>query len=219
MTEDEWNITTDLSPMLAYLRAYDKASERKLRLFACACCRTVWNKMANHWSRMAVLAAERHADRQSSREVLSYVHSAASQGTGMVIDANGSGEERAAARSAFAATDRRPFFAASRACSYSLTAECGGPDSVARASLFRDIFGNPFRPATIEASLLTPSITALAREVYEHRTLPLGHLIPERLAALAEALGPSAREVVEHLRAAGPHVRGCWAVDLLLGKA
>ena len=44
---------------------------------------------------------------------------------------------------------------------------------------------------------------------------------PERLAVLFDALeeaGCDDAEILNHLRSPGPHVRGCWAVDLLLGK-
>jgi hypothetical protein len=51
--------------------------------------------------------------------------------------------------------------------------------------------------------------------------MPARTLDPTRLAILADALldaGCDAEELIQHCRSAGPHVRGCWAVDLLLGK-
>src|SRR5262245_17016170 len=44
---------------------------------------------------------------------------------------------------------------------------------------------------------------------------------PGRMGILADALeeaGLDDRDVLGHLRGSGPHVRGCWVVDLLLGK-
>ena len=64
-------------------------------------------------------------------------------------------------------------------------------------------------------------MVALAQAAYDQRTLPAGHLDPARLAVLADALdeaGCTDADVLNHLRGPGPHVRGCWAVDLLLGK-
>src|SRR5437764_749633 len=59
-----------------------------------------------------------------------------------------------------------------------------------------------------------------AEGVYEDRVLPAGHLDPVRLSILADALTDlgCGEEVVSHLRTEGPHVRGCWAVDLILAK-
>jgi hypothetical protein len=61
---------------------------------------------------------------------------------------------------------------------------------------------------------------SLAEAAYEHRELPSGHLELARLAVLSDALEEAGAtgEVLDHLRATGPHVRGCWALDLVLGR-
>jgi hypothetical protein len=62
----------------------------------------------------------------------------------------------------------------------------------------------------------------LARSAYEERTLPAGALDAGRLAVLADALeeaGCDDAEVLAHLRGPGPHVRGCFALDWVLGKS
>ena len=61
MTESEWLEGTDPAPMLEFLG--DKASDRKLRLFAVACCLRIWDLIPTAESRECVLAAERYADR------------------------------------------------------------------------------------------------------------------------------------------------------------
>jgi hypothetical protein len=51
--------------------------------------------------------------------------------------------------------------------------------------------------------------------------IPEGRLDNARLAVLADALedvGCTDQEILQHLRAPGVHVRGCWALDLLLLK-
>ena len=98
-----------------------------------------------------------------------------------------------------------------------------GDERIVQAGLLRDILGNPFRPATRNPAWLTWSggaVVNLARATYEHRALPEGTLDPTRLAVLADALldaGCGDAELLGHLRAPGPHVRGCHAVDALLG--
>jgi hypothetical protein len=88
--------------------------------------------------------------------------------------------------------------------------------------LLREVFGNPFRPATITPAWRTPQVVALAQAAYEERELPAGTLDVTRLAVLADALeevGCDPADLLSHLRGPGPHVRGCWAVDLILGKS
>jgi hypothetical protein len=64
-------------------------------------------------------------------------------------------------------------------------------------------------------------VLSLALAAYTDRNLPSGELDHARLAVLADALeeaGCSEQSLRDHLRSPGPHVRGCWALDLLLGK-
>jgi hypothetical protein len=64
-------------------------------------------------------------------------------------------------------------------------------------------------------------LVALAQAAYDQRELPAGTLDPTRLAVLADALeeaGCDQADLLSHLRDPGPHVRGCWVIDLLLGK-
>jgi hypothetical protein len=66
------------------------------------------------------------------------------------------------------------------------------------------------------------TVVRLAQAAYDHRTLPAGSLDPTRLAVLTDALeeaGCNNQEMLTHLRGPGPHVRGCWVVDLLIGKS
>jgi hypothetical protein len=91
-----------------------------------------------------------------------------------------------------------------------------------QCDLLRDIFGNPFRPTTLDSARLTwndSAVVRLAQAAYDNRTLPAGTLDPDRLAVLADALeeaGCTDAEILGHLR--GPHVRGCHIVDLLTGR-
>jgi len=87
-------------------------------------------------------------------------------------------------------------------------------EMAAQSQLLRDIFGNPFRPVTVDPEWLTSTVVALARGIYDERAF-------DRLPILADALqdaGCETADVLDHCRGPGPHARGCWVVDLLLGK-
>ncbi len=95
-----------------------------------------------------------------------------------------------------------------------------------QAAVLRDLFGNPFRPApAVDPAWLAwrgGVVRELARAAYEERRLPDGMFVPARLAALADALedaGCTDADLLGHLRGPGSHVRGCWAVDLVVGKS
>jgi hypothetical protein len=96
-------------------------------------------------------------------------------------------------------------------------------ESSAQADLLRCIFSR-FRPAVsvTGAAWLTPLVESLACAASEERHLPGGELDPLRLAVLADALEESGcleEVILAHLREPGPHVRGCFALDALLGKS
>src|SRR5262249_14655400 len=97
-------------------------------------------------------------------------------------------------------------------------------EGLAQVKLLHDLFGNPFRPAHVEKTLLAwdgGTIVKLAEAIYEERLMPSGRLDPARLAVLADALeeaGCCDAEMLGHCRRPGEHVRGCWLIDLLLGK-
>ena len=87
-------------------------------------------------------------------------------------------------------------------------------ERAAQCALVRDIFGNPFRPVTADPSWLTSTVVQLAGGIDAERAF-------DRLPILADALedaGCDSADVLGHCRGPGPHARGCWVVDLLLGK-
>jgi hypothetical protein len=83
-----------------------------------------------------------------------------------------------------------------------------------QAALLRDIFGNPFRRITLKSSWVTTTVKDLAHSIYDDRAF-------NRLPKLADALedpGCTNTDILNHCRQRGKHVRGCWVVDLILGK-
>ncbi len=79
---------------------------------------------------------------------------------------------------------------------------------------FRDVAGNPFRPVAADPAWFTPTVLAIGTAIYDDRAF-------DRLPILADALeeaGCTSADLLLHCRQPGDHVRGCWAVDLILGK-
>lgn len=204
-------------------------SGRKLHLFACACCRRIWHLMHEE-SRTVVELAERRADGLIEKE---QVRQAVEESQRAKLDA--------VATNAVAAvcwfTDDNlvrgvHMTAGNAACCVAMTEVPGTrrtekweaakeQEEAKQAAAFLEITGNPFRPVSVDPDWLTPNTVALAQAAYDQRELPSGHLELARLAAVADALeeaGCDSADILAHLRSPGPHVRGCWVVDLILGK-
>lgn len=93
------------------------------------------------------------------------------------------------------------------------------PTFPAQAAVLRDVLGNPFRPAAIDPRWRTSTVVDLARSIDEGLARPAGGYV--EMAILADALmdaGCDDEQIIRHLRGPGPHVKGCWAVDLLAGN-
>jgi hypothetical protein len=214
MTEQEWLSSADPFPLIEFLQG--KVSDRKLRLFAVACCRLVWHQMEDDRSKNAVEVAERFADGRASITELTDARDAAPSSyrtwlsTGLpyhdelaqsaaVLCARESVDAEAVLQDAFLWADMTPN-------------EDG--DELA-ASILRDIFGNPFRPVSIFPNWITSNVLALAGEIYdsgECTRLPM-------LVDALEAAGCESADILNHCRGEGQHVRGCWVVDSILGRS
>lgn len=81
--------------------------------------------------------------------------------------------------------------------------------------ILRDIFGNPFRTVTFSQSWRTDTVVTLAQQMYESRDFSAMPILAD---ALQDA-GCDNEDILSHCRGEGPHVRGCWVVDLVLGKS
>jgi hypothetical protein len=221
MTEAEWLACTDPQPMLDHLRG--KTSDRKLRLFLCACCRNWWEAMPEGPSRDAVEAAEHYADGPELAAPLA----AAAAAVQPVEDALelGSSEQKLGITTSVAAVTIPAEAGVGRFSLSNLLIVGAAVHHGWQCALLRDIFGNPFRPAPcINPAWLRwhgGAIPQLAQAIYDERILPAGTFDPARLALLADMLtdaGCTDADILEHCRSGGEHVRGCWVVDLLLGK-
>lgn len=231
MTESEWNNSTDPQEMLTFLRESGRLTDRKARLFAVACCRTLWAFLPDEGPRRFVGEAEEYADGLAGEreleacrvaleawEELQWAHDPADR---ICRPINTGNPVEAAAVAVRLAVSRSTLFPEGLAL-FVWTARGGEKQP---RQLLRDLFGNTFRPAALDPSCLAwnnGTIPRLAQAAYEERQLPRDHLDPTRLAVLADALeeaGCSDLHLLEHLRGPGPHYRGCWPLDLLLGKS
>jgi hypothetical protein len=81
--------------------------------------------------------------------------------------------------------------------------------------LFRELFGPlPFRPGAFAPAWQTDTAVSLVRQMYEARDFSAMPILAD---ALQDA-GCDSAEILDHCRNSGSHVRGCWVVDLVLGK-
>jgi hypothetical protein len=240
VTEAEWLASRDLAAMVeavGELWLY-RLSGRKMRLVACAATRRVWHLLTRKESRRAVTVAERDAEGRSSADEVHDALMAADEAAGDLSDMIHVAElvgdagrlvvarARCAAASAAAAAcsdgtvDGTAFDALEEALSALREEKTKGAEA-AMCALFREVFGSPSRTVAGDVPWRTPPVLRLARAASKERELPGGELDAARLAVLADALeeaGCSDRAVLKHLRGAGPHCRGCWALDEVLAK-
>jgi hypothetical protein len=208
--------------MLEYLG--DRASPRKLRLYACAWAYDLWHRMTDERSRTAVVIAERFANGLAEPSDLVSAFKAAQQAWKAVrVDVTGRHSKRlkspkgsrtawAAAEAARNAADPEWGFRKARHAAWRET-----PARLfALAAILRELFGNPFRPTALDPGLLAwhdGLVRSMAQHIHDGR--PFGEL-PVLADALEEA-GCQDAEILRHLRGPGPHSCGCWALDQALG--
>ena len=234
MTEAEWLACHEPDPMLVFLRG--RATDRKLRLFAVGCCRSIWHLLPNEAARALVEVAERFADGLASEEERATAEgeftwadweSRGSQDPYLCSLATEAVTQLARESDAtFAARTHRvnpgwpeQAYEAARGVSNQVghtTPLSRRPEEWAKQiKVLRDIFGNPFRPVTPDPAWLTDDVRTIARQMYNSRDF-------SRMAMLAVALqdaGCDNEDILTHCRGPGPHVRGCWVVDAVLDLA
>lgn len=260
MNEQDWLTSTDPAAMLRefnlsassqLMNKFVAPSDRKLRLFACACCRQMWHLLADVMSRRAVEVAERYADGGATKQELAAAWEVASVAAWAAWET-----AWAAWEAAWAAWE------AAREAARAAMNVARDAAKKQKAALLRDIIGNPWKlqGLLLDRRWLTPAVVSLTKAAYEERPgrvcetchghgdwieehlsqsrvvghsrigclachntgrIEDGELDNNRLAVLADALddaGCDNEMILTHLRSEGPHVRGCWVLDLLLGK-
>ena len=234
MTQHEWLIGTDPAALL--VEVLGGCSQRKLRLFVCACARQLWERFRDPRSRRAVEVGERFADDQASEDERQAAWTAA-----LEAQADATWDATLEAQAAAWTVRADVTEVAARVIGYvarlwarrvALGVACKGlsgeavrearaaADLVARARqcyLLRDVFGNPFRLPAADPRWLNwhgGTVRHIARAIYQERRF-------DEMPVLADALDDAGCDdaiVLDHCRNGGTHVRGCHVLDLLLGK-
>jgi hypothetical protein len=249
MTELEWRTSANAYRMLRHLQQHEGISRapgavRRLRLFAVACCRRVWPQFTDERCQQAIEVAERYADGRARKAELEEAAAIAEEADQAALQRATSRDPHAPASTWVPQHWARVLASIAQATTRTrlvvrwiqflvgslpnllligtgLTRESAEfqQEEKALADLVRDIFGNPFQPAPgLADSWLEwneATVVRLARAIYEERAF-------DRLPVLGDALeesGCSAPEILQHCRNPGPHARGCWLIDLLVGKS
>jgi hypothetical protein len=205
MTEQEWLECAEPKAMLNYLQG--KVSNRKFRMFTVACYRHIWQIISEDHIRAAIEIIERFADGLASQNEMRRATKQICWG-GVKMAEN---------------PNTAPYLACQDAvrlaCERAHLLEGGviSKEVAAQVSSLHDIFGNHFRPVIVNPVWLAwnnATVPKISLTIYEERRF-------QDLTILADALdeaGCTNADILSHCRSEGPHVRGCWVVDLLLGK-
>jgi hypothetical protein len=212
MTEPEWLTATD--PEVLLRPSPSAGTSRKRRLFVAACCRMVADWLVDGRSRAAMEVLEAFADGDVPPHELSRAERRAHRAAGVV----GGSPAQAVA---WAADDDLTEHVLTHVAD--LVAQSFGERSSAEwaearameAHFVRDILGNPFHPGMFDPAWRTGTAVTMARGMYDSRDFSPMPILAD---ALQEA-GCDNDDVLTHCRGPAPHVRGCWVVDLVLGRS
>lgn len=197
MTEKEWRHACN-DPWSLPEHLSGRTTDRKMRLFTVASFRLrFWDKFSQ-LDRRLLEVAELFADSLIGEEVL---QEASNQAFQSAVDSEGH-----PARLAISTL-------ASDAARVPVNMYCMTP-----VELVCDIFTNPFHPApAVDPAWLRwhdATIPRLAQQMYDSRDFTSMPILADAL----EEAGCTNADILDHCRGPGPHVRGCWVVDLLLGR-
>lgn len=217
MTEAEWLASADAWRMLKVVEGL-RPSARKVRLFNVAVCRRFWDYLPEA-SRAILAESELLADGLLRVSGMALCHRANAVIAPM---------DRLYPTKQFPSAEVRIRRDAAAAVCYAVLPneiwgavgyfwEIDPAEKSRHADVLRDLLGNPFRPVSVEPAWLSwgrGTIPNLAQGIYDERAF-------DRLPVLADALeeaGCASADILAHCRGPGPHARGCWVVDLILGK-
>ena len=212
MTEDEWLATLD--PLQVLTNLVGKPTWRKMQLAAVACCHRMKHVLTDERSLRAVEVAELYADRSHGIIDTREAEEQAAQVVDRVMELGAD-----ARNAAHCAAVCLAFWAPAPWGTFQVFQHSSAAVSRAeQMGILACVFGVPHRlrriQITLDPSWLTPAVVALAAQMYESRDFGAMPILAD---ALQDA-GCDSADVLDHCRGPGPHVRGCWVVDLILGK-
>jgi hypothetical protein len=225
MSEAEWLACAKPADMWHSEFIGPREPDRQHRLFAAACCRRIWHRLPDDRCRQAVETLERFADglcTEADRDLeLATLQNQPDLYAGL-SDTQARAMSAALACAGWNGVDYlRLAIEAAEDCAAAEAFTRGEFDLAvysaeerAQCDYIRDMFPNPSRAVIADPSWPTSTVVALAAQMYESRDF-------SPMPILADALqdaGCDNADILDHCRGPGPHVRGCWVVDLLLNK-
>jgi hypothetical protein len=199
VTEAEWLACDDPTPMLSTVEGI--VSLRKLRLFMAGVCRCGWDCYGIPAIDRAIATADRFADGRESEDSVDYLRREYEAGSFWGIPT-----ESLLCPPTQEMTAVRGFIGALKDSVWTGKATL--------AALLREVVGTPFHLPVFDPTWRAGTVVVIARQMYETREFSAMPILAD---ALQDA-GCDSAEILDHCRAPGPHVRGCWCVDLVLGK-
>jgi hypothetical protein len=235
MTEDEWHNGVDTHRMLSHVkrqhrdaldrmqrrleRAAVEAMDRRIQLFLVACCRRIQHLFTCEWQRFALDMAEEYTpvtEGPYRRDLVSLSEQFREQLESVDPEVHLAVHTAVLPHELSEATDhllRRVSGLLGQG--KHLQARKNNPMAeVEYAEFLRDIFGNPFRPVVFDSAWRTSAAVAVASQMYDSRDFTAMPILAD---ALQDA-GCENADILTHCRGPGPHARGCWVVDHILGK-
>jgi hypothetical protein len=215
MTEAEWLACEDASQLIIAMPEHGRVTTRTHALFVVVACRRLQGYYFKKETDFALRTLELYADGTASEEAMEQVFAHVENTT--------YGADCIDLRICEAVADvlfwSGTFFDSLRALSAGLTglipSDVQAQAVLGHADLVREIVGNPFRPSKLQPSTITADalrIATVAYDSHEFGCLPI-------LSDALEEAGCTDTDLLAHLRSPGPHVRGCWALDHILGKS
>jgi hypothetical protein len=218
MTEAEWLAWDNPEAMEESLHSRcmrDESVFRLIRLYGVACCRRVWHLLRDPRSRAAVEVAERMFDVNVTYHEQVRVWKEAWQVVDELYPGREFGYPYVLEELPTILLDPH-WDEADQRYGYVWITDEHNPraDEAECLALARCIFRNKFRPTKLDPSWRTDATVSMAKRMYDSRDFGVMPILADAL----EDAGCTNADILSHCRGPGPHVRGCWVVDLLLGK-